>query len=196
MTRSGEAGFLDALGALRDGLIEVGAPYVFIGGVAVIARGVPRYTADIDATLWAAATTPERILEVVGRHGIVPRLDDAAGFARERDVLLLRHQPSGVSLDLSLAWLPFEEAAIRAGEECDYAGVRIRVARPDDLVIYKLVAVRPRDLEDAEKLLLLHGPGMDISRIRRVVAEFSEALEDRSRLDALERLLQRTGLGT
>ena len=110
--------------------------------------------------------------------------------------MLLRHGPSGVDLDVSLAWLPFEVEAIGRSETRDYAGVTIRIPRPDDLVIYKLVAARPRDVEDAEKLLLLHGPAMDIPRIRRVVAEFSEVLEDRSRLEALERLLQRTGLGT
>ncbi len=194
MTEGREAPFLAALRALRDGLESLGAPWMVLGGVAVIARGVPRHTVDIDATVWAAAVAPERALEVLGRYGIVPRIADPIGFARRHQVLPLRHEPSGVPLDVSLAWLPFEDEAIRAAEACDFAGVPVRLARPDDLITYKLVAARARDLEDVEKLLLLHGPTLDVQRIARVVREFSDVLEDRTRIDALERLLRQTGL--
>ena len=186
--------FLDALQALRDGLTELGIPWLVIGGVAVIARGVPRLTLDIDATLWGPAVDLERALHVLRRHDIAPRIEGALGFAGEHHVLLLQHGPTGVPLDLSLAWLPFEEEAIRSGQELDYAGVRLRVPRPEDLIIYKLVAARLRDLEDAEKLLLLHGPAVDVPRIRRIVQEFADALDDRTRPETLAQLLRRTGL--
>jgi len=186
--------FLDALRALCDGLQALGLPWMIIGGVAVIAHGVPRYTADVDATVSAPGEPIERIFEVFARQHVVPRIDGAVAFARERQVLLLRHEPSGVDLDVSLAWLPFEIEALRRSESCDHAGITIRIPRPDDLVIYKLVAARPRDLEDAEKLLLLHGPGLDLQHIIATVREFADALEDPGRIAALERLLKRTGL--
>jgi hypothetical protein len=167
---------------------------MIIGGVAVIAHGVPRYTADVDATVSAPGEPIERIFEVFARQHVVPRIDGAVAFARERQVLLLRHEPSGVDLDVSLAWLPFEIEALRRSESCDHAGITIRIPRPDDLVIYKLVAARPRDLEDAEKLLLLHGPRLDLQHIIATVREFADALEDPGRIAALERLLKRTGL--
>jgi hypothetical protein len=190
-----EQRFLSALQALGDSLRENGAPWLVIGGVAVIAAGVPRLTADIDATVLALGIDPEALLDLLRNHRIVPRISDAVTFAKERQVLLVQHEPSGVPVDLSLAWLPFEEEAIRCGVEGDYAGVRIRLPRPEDLIIYKFVAARPRDLEDAERLLLLYGASLDISRIRRIVREFAEALEDVARVQALERLLCNTGLG-
>jgi hypothetical protein len=61
-------------------------------------------------------------------------------------------------------------------------------------VIYKMVASRPRDLEDVERLLLLYGSALDIARIRETVGQFAAALEDRSRLENLERLLRQAGL--
>jgi len=194
VSEPGEPRFLGALRALGDGLTELGVPWMIIGGVAVIARGVARFTVDIDAVLWGPAVDLEQALGTLGRHEITPRIDEAAGFARQHQVLLLQHAPSGVPLDLSLAWLPFEDEAIRAGQECDYAGVRIRVPRPDDLIVYKLVAARPRDLDDAETLLLLHGRTLDVPRIRRLVRAFAEALDDSTRPEALERLLRRAGL--
>ncbi|MCH8808020.1 MAG: hypothetical protein IH986_18290 [Planctomycetes bacterium] len=51
MTARGEPGFLEALQALTDALGELPAPAMVIGGVAVIARGIPCSTVDIDATV-------------------------------------------------------------------------------------------------------------------------------------------------
>lgn len=186
--------FLDALRALHDALQSLNVPWMVIGGVAVIAHGVPRYTADIDATVAAPNEPLERVFDTFARHHVVPRIEGALAFARERQVLLLRHELSGVALDVSLAWLPFEVEAIRRSETLDYAGVTIRIPRADDLVIYKMVAARPRDLEDVERLLLLHGPSLDLQHVTVTVREFADALEDAGRIDALERLLKKTGL--
>lgn len=122
----------------------------------MIAQGIARYTADIDATVLGAKLDLGRTLAMLARHDIRPRIADAMAFARQHQILLVRHEPSGVDIDVSLAWLPFEEEAVRAHEQRDFAGVTIHVARPEDLLIYKLVAARPRDLDDAEKLLVLH----------------------------------------
>ena len=56
MTERPTPAFLEALQAFRDALVEPGAFFTFIGGVAVIARGVPRLTVDIDATIRAPGT--------------------------------------------------------------------------------------------------------------------------------------------
>jgi len=184
----------DALTALTRALDELGSPSAIIGGVAVIANGVPRATVDVDATVSAQAIEPERLAAVLARHDIVPRMENALGFARSRHVFLAEHRPSGVSVDVSLAWLPFEEEAIASAVTCDFAGVRIRVPRPEDLVIYKMVAARSRDIDDVGNLLLVHGRAMNLRRIRAVVADFAAALEDTERPATLERLLREAGL--
>ncbi len=182
--------------SVTDALEALGAPWMCIGGVAVIALGVPRYTADIDATVLAPGVEPERIIATLGRHETAPRIDAAAEFARQHHVVLLRHARSGVPIDISLAWLPFETEAIGNASKTDFAGIRIPVPRPDDLIVYKLVAARARDLDDAEKLIALYGRTLDLPRVRRLLQEFCQALEDPSRLEAFERLLRRTGQGT
>jgi hypothetical protein len=68
---------------------------MLIGGVAVILRGVARVTDDVDATVWAEQLDVDHVLAILSRHDIVPRIPDAADFARERQVLLLRHELSG-----------------------------------------------------------------------------------------------------
>ena len=60
MSPEPRAPFLEAL--LRV-LSQLGAPSMIIGGVAVIALGVPRLTVDIDATISAANLNLERLVE-------------------------------------------------------------------------------------------------------------------------------------
>jgi hypothetical protein len=191
--RPGARGFLDALEGLQRALENSGRPYLIIGGVAVIAAGIPRLTLDIDATLPGGGLELDELAQLLAAHDIDPRIEDAVEFARSRRVYLAVHTPSGVPVDLSLAALPFELEAIDSGKECDYSGVSIRVARPEDLVIYKLVAARPRDLEDAEALLVLHGATMNLERVRDIVGSFAAALDDDTRSRALDELLRRTG---
>jgi hypothetical protein len=166
----------DALAALAGALDEAGAPWMIIGGIAVIARGVRRFTTDIDAAVRGDAITIERLLSVLARHDIVPRIEQAAAFAQQNLVLLLRHAPTGVDLDVSLAWSSFEQEAIAACTQTRFGRVRAPMSTPDDLVVFKAIAGRPKDVEDAEALLVLH-PSIDIPRTRKRVIELAELAE-------------------
>ncbi len=157
----------------------------------MIARGVARYTADIDATVSGGASDLPALVKCFRGHGFVTRIAGALKFASEHQVLLLRHEDSRVDLDLSLAWLTFEEEAIAAAESVDYAGVNVRVVRAEDLIIYKLIAHRPRDLDDAERLLLLHRSRIDLGRVRDVLGMLAEALEGPDRLATLHQIDRR-----
>jgi uncharacterized nucleotidyltransferase DUF6036 len=167
---------------------------MIIGGVAVIAHGVPRLTVDIDATVAAAETDLDQLITVLTGDGIQARIENAREFAERNQIFLAVHDASGTSIDLSLAWLPFEEQALRVSQPCVYAGVNIRIPSPEDLVVYKLVAARPLDLADAEGLMVLHGESMNLARIRMVVGEFAALLDDEERPRLLDRLIAKTGL--
>jgi hypothetical protein len=183
--------FLDALSALASALEEAGAPSMLIGGVAVIVRGVPRQTVDIDATIWAEGLDVEAFVRLLARHRLEPRVPDALAFARQHQVLLLRHQPSGTPLEVSFAWLDFEREALERATVEDIAGVRLRVATADDLIVFKAVAWRDRDRADIERLLATHWGKLDLARIRELVRAFSQALEEPERVAAFETLVTR-----
>lgn len=163
-----------------------------IGGIAVIARGVPRLTRDIDIAVAGNDITSSVLAGELERVGIQPRIAEAIAFADENQVLLMKHVESGVEIDVSRAWLPFEIEALEAAREETLAGVRIAIAQPEDLIIFKAVAWRPVDQQDVERLLTLHGERIDLERIRRHVKELGDALEvDRLRdlNKAIERIL-------
>ncbi len=181
----------EALRALVAGLKASARPSMIIGGIAVIARGVTRLTRDIDATVAGDGTDLEALLAVLQRHGVVPRIENAVHFAQQSHVLLLRHGTSGIDVDLSLAWLPFELEAIAASDVIPIHGARVRVARAEDLVIYKIAAWRPQDQQDVERLIALHGEHMDLKRVRAFARDLATTLEDPRRVEEVEEVLAR-----
>jgi hypothetical protein len=191
-TRTPLSGSLrQAIQALSRALADLPTSGMLIGGIAVIARGVPRATRDVDATVDGSQLDLAGLLSTLAGHDIVPRIDDALDFATRHQVLLLRHEPSGVDVDISIAWLPFELEALAASEMLTLGDVRVPVARAEDLIIYKAVAWRPQDQQDIERLLTLHGRSIDLARIRRVIGEFAAALEEPERLKEFETLIER-----
>jgi hypothetical protein len=193
-TLAAERLLTETLRHVAQALEEIPAPSMIIGGVAVIAAGVPRETIDVDAAIAGRQSDIESVVEAFARHAIVPRISDAVAFARERQVLLLQDTNSGVTIEVSFAWLPFEEEALARARRIDLGGVTVAVAIPEDLVIYKAAAWRDRDRSDIERLLVLHGSEMDIARVRDLVRQIATALEDPARIAAFDAILDRAGI--
>jgi hypothetical protein len=65
--------FVSALRAVAAALNDIPAASMIIGGVAVIAAGVPRQTIDVDATVLGRQTTTESLIAIFERHALIPR---------------------------------------------------------------------------------------------------------------------------
>jgi hypothetical protein len=180
-----------ALRSLASTMKELSLPWMVIGGVAVIAAGVPRETIDVDAAVLGRASDLDTLIAALERNGIVPRISGARQFARERQVLLLQHGESGVTMEISFAWLPFEEQAIARAHKLDVEGLSVPIARPEDLVVYKVTAWRDRDRADVERLLILHLASIDIERVRSLIVDIAEVLDDPERVAAFDVLVAR-----
>lgn len=73
--------------------------FCFIGGLALQRWSEPRETVDVDLSLFAGFGDEQQFSDVLLKH-FAPRISDAADFARERRVLLLR-STRGVGLDVA-----------------------------------------------------------------------------------------------
>ena len=163
-------------------LEELGLPYAFIGGFALAFWGEPRLTADLDITL--LAEDPEGAARKLLER-FRPRVEDPLGFLRQTRVLLL--EVDGVPVDVAFAMPGYEEEALRRAVRVSLPGGEVRVLSPEDLIIHKCVAGRPRDLEDV-KGILLRQRVLDLDYIRRWLREF-EGLVQHSPLGEFERVL-------
>jgi len=150
---------------------------VIIGGTAVSILGRARYTEDVDAMFLLSSEDLPRLLEMAKEEGIEPRIENAIQFARKNRVLLLRHTLTDTGIDISLGALPFEEEMVERSilHEVDDA-LQLRLPTPEDLIIMKAVANRPKDLEDIRTIAEKY-PNLDVRRIEEWVKAFGEVLE-------------------
>jgi hypothetical protein len=179
-----------ALKAVMQWLTSEHVAGAIIGGVAASIRGRPRYTKDVDAVILADEIGWDRALASAARYGLVPRIDDPLGFASHSRMLLLRHDESGIEVDVSLGGLPFEREAVERASVVEVKRLRLRLSSAEDLVIMKAVARRPKDWTDIDAVLAVH-PDLDLSRIRHHLREFSSVLEMPEIYDDFEKLLRR-----
>lgn len=177
-----------ALAAVLDWCERLHIPCVIIGGVAVSAMSRPRVTADVDALVLVPDEQWRTFLQAAERHRIVPRIGDPLGFARRHRVLLLRHQPTNLDIDISLGALPFEHDVIDESRPVKFGQLSVPLPRYEDLIIMKAVAHRDKDLIDIAALLEA-SPKLNISRIRQVLREFAGILETPELVTTMERLL-------
>lgn len=64
------------------------------------------------------------------------------------------------------------------------------MARADDLVVFKALAARPKDIEDAATLILMH-PSMDLSRARRLLMELAKLADEPALVNGLDEVIAR-----
>lgn len=177
MTRPHDiAPLLSPLAALQRLLDRFNNRGIIIGGVAASLLGKPRLTADVDAMLLLSIEDLPHLMEAAAQEGLVPRITDAQDFARRNRVLLLRHQESGIDVDISLGVLPLEVEAVERSIVHQIGSLAIRLPTPEDLIIFKAVAHRPKDLLDIQAVIESN-PDLDRKRIERWVREFAQLLE-------------------
>jgi hypothetical protein len=184
------ASLLAALKALTESLQAAGIPAIVVGGVAASLLGRPRLTRDIDALVDLSEDRWPDVLSAVRSFSIEPRIDDTLGFARRTRVLLLRHVPSQIDIDVIFGGLPFERDAVTTGQTHSLGRFDIRLPRVEDLMIMKAVAQRPRDVMDLEALLDTH-PEANLDRVRQWVREFSTAAAMPDLLAGFDKLVAR-----
>jgi len=162
--------------ALQNLLSQFNDRGVIIGGVAASLLGTPRYTVDLDAVFLLSLEDIPRLLAEAAKQGIEPRISDPTAFARKSRVLLLRHTASGTDIDLILGFLPFEVEMVEHSTIVEIGSIKLRLPAPEDLIIMKAVAHRPKDLTDIQSIAVSH-PDVNKERIRFWVEQFGEALD-------------------
>ncbi len=165
---------LELLSALTTVLARWGRWYLF-GAQAVTAYGVPRLSADVDVTLQLVPDDPEAFARDMAAAGFAIRVDDL-DFVRRTRVMPFVHVATAMPLDVVLAGSGLEEEFLDRARIMNLGGVTVPLLDAEDLVIAKVLAGRPKDIEDARNLWQLHGHELNAGRILAVLRQLDEAL--------------------
>lgn len=165
------------LSQLARGLDRRGIPYMLIGGQAVLLYGEPRLTRDVDVTLGVGPEKLSAILDLAREAGWKVLAGSPADFVAKTLVLPCLDPASGIRIDLIFSFSTYERQAVERARSVLVAGVPIRYATIEDLIIHKIVAGRSRDLEDVRSILLKNRR-MDVNYLRRWLGEIQAAQEE------------------
>lgn len=169
-----EGDFAGLLARLANQLRADGLPFMVVGGQAVLLHGEPRLTQDIDLTIAATVDQLPEVLHATRGADLAPLPTDVEDFVRETFVLPVVDTATGTRVDIIFAHTDYESQAIAHAVQVDLAGTSVPFATAEDLVLHKLFAGRPRDVEDAAGIVRRKGAELDWAYIKRWAVEFSE----------------------
>jgi hypothetical protein len=167
----------EAIHASANWIRDTGTPAIVIGGVAASLLGKPRLTNDVDWTANVDESNVESFIKAAESHGITPLIKDAAKFAEISSIIPFIHRASNVKVDVAFALAPFELAAIQRGKWVSLRGYNLPLAAPDDLLIMKAVAHRPKDHLDVHELLLEKFDAINFRYVRKWIKDYAKAME-------------------
>ncbi|MFN3533757.1 MAG: nucleotidyl transferase AbiEii/AbiGii toxin family protein [Desulfatiglandales bacterium] len=170
-------------------LTNAGIPYMIIGGHAVLLYGEPRLTKDIDITLGIDTDRENELREAIKKLKLEPLISDDT-FIKRTMVLPTIDVDSKIRVDFIFSFTPYEQQAIKRGKKISICNVIVNYASIEDLIIHKIFAGRPRDLEDVN-LILLKNRDIDHDYIRKWLAEFDRSAEESSFLKTYNELVRR-----
>lgn len=151
------------LGKILDELPE----YVIIGGMAATLLGAPRTTVDVDVVLMLSPEEAERVIKLCEQHGFRPGPEAAAKLNDGRPTKFTFSRR--FSVDIRLASFSIDQAAIRRAQVIPLFGYPLRIATPEDLIVYKLARWEAIDQEDVRHILRRFGASLDAAYLEEQV---------------------------
>jgi hypothetical protein len=164
---------VEVIHRLEDLLGGLGLQRSYGGAIAYNFYGPPRFTHDVDLLLLVPDTRIPAMLE--GLHAAGFRYGDKAASPIDlRQVLrdlrsqshFARFQHQGVPVETFVPWHPFHHEVLRRSPVRDLEGRQISIHAPEDLIVFKKIFDRPKDLQDIRAMLLANKGRLDLQRIR------------------------------
>jgi hypothetical protein len=146
-----------------------------VGGQAVLLYGEPRLTRDIDITLGIGTDGLDSIRNIVETLRLQSLAANVDKFVKETMVFPVMDEKSGIRVDFIFSFSPYEKQAIERAKDIKFGKIGVKFAALEDVIIHKIIAERPRDIEDVRSILLKN-PDYDAHYIERWLEEFDKSL--------------------
>jgi hypothetical protein len=182
----------DLLADLAAALEGAGVSWFLFGAQAAILHGAARLTADVDVTVRLPESLSNADLaEALERHRFQRRIADPAFTERTR-VLPLVHLPTALPVDVVLAGPGIEDQFFERVQVRDVENVQVRVASPEDIIVMKVLAGRPKDVDDVMAISAAYGEDLDRRYVEGTLAILEQALSQGDLLRVWREVVERT----
>jgi hypothetical protein len=130
--------------------------FLIVGGYAVAAHGLPRFTGDLDAWILVDGDNAERVIAALEQFGFGSLGLTTTDFNQVDTVVQLGYPPHRIDILTSIDGVEFNDAwgrrlVVKVGD------IEVPFIGRDDLLANKRAAGRPQDLADVDRLTATEG---------------------------------------
>jgi predicted nucleotidyltransferase len=147
------------------------------GAVAMTAHGVGRSTFDIDILVVAPSLRLPEVFGIIRRHGFAG--DDRELLESLRDRYVAALEGGSIKVELLVPVLPYHRTLVDRAVVRDVEGVKVPFVSVEDLIVLKMLWLRPKDVPDIHALIAAAGPDLDAGYIRSTLASILPAADPR-----------------
>ena len=145
--------------------------YVIVGGVAVIAFGIPRTTMDADYIINMEIEGMRRLAVFLGENGFFSTPDEIEMALRERSHFTAIEKSSLIRLDIKGVFDHRDRRTLSNRRVIEYNGFKMYVASPEDTIAHKLMYGSEQDVKDAEGIYARQLPNLDTRYLEEICDE-------------------------
>jgi len=150
---------------LAKQLEDAAIPYAVGGAVAYGYWGAPRGTQDLDLNIFLAAEDAGPAVDLLIASGA--QLDRSRALATARERGDARGHYGDMPVDIFFLSIPLHESAAQRTVAVHLLGHSVRILSAEDLVIFKLLFFRGKDIVDIERVLAVRGAELDRDYVGR-----------------------------
>lgn len=130
--------------------------YAVTGGLAASYHGSQRATQDIDFLIAVDKIKISSFLNILRLKGF--NFDESETLKSLNQDGLARVYYKKYPVDFLMPVIAFFNEVIKRAQSKDFYGAKLRFATPEDLILLKLIAFRPKDQEDIKSILAAQDP--------------------------------------
>lgn len=167
------AGLVDVIHWLEDVFDRLQLLRSYGGAIAYNYYGPPRLTQDVDVLALVPDTKIPALLEEFASAGCLYGAEDPGPLELRLVLEDLRSRAHlavflcrGIRTELFVPWHPFHHRVLERSPERDLEGRRIRIHAPEDIIVFKKIFDRPKDIGDIKAILMAQKGKLDLARLR------------------------------
>lgn len=167
------AGLIDVVHLIEDIFERLALDRSYGGAIAYNYYAPPRLTQDIDVLVLVPHLKIPQFVEELSaagcKHGLRNpqplKLNIVLEELRSKPYLAVFHC-RGIRTELFVPWHPFHHRVLQRSPVRDLEGRSIRIHAAEDLIIFKKIFDRPKDIGDIKAMLLAQKGKLDLARLQ------------------------------
>lgn len=171
----------DAIAWLEQAFDDLGIRRSYGGAIAYNFHGPPRYTQDIDVLVLVPDTRIPGLVDRLAASGArqashPPKPLELRAFLA--DLRSASHMAAvwldKVKVEFFVPWHPFHHRVLERSTERVLDSLPIRIHAAEDLIVFKKIFDRPKDIQDIKAMLMARRGLLDLERLRSDARQFLE----------------------